>query len=340
MSGDRARWERFRGTAKWAPLLVLLAFGIGACASQTFVRTVTQSAASSSVPEPTGTTPPATGTAANNAKVGDSLTLSGQDGEQLAVKVDAVMDPLQVGEFDQPDSGQRYVGIQITLRNTGSVPYSDSPSNGATLLSNTAEQASTEIVDGGPCQSDFASDVKIAPGGTQQGCIPFEMPTGQSPHSFQFTLDSGFGDDTGQWSLAGAPTASAQASAQASGTANNVATSSQPSSGTDDPTSVVDEYWTDIQAHDFAGAYGLFVPGAIAGSEAAFTANETKAGISQADFSGHVSSQSSSSATVSIDSLTTRDQQYGCQSWSGGYSLEMVSGAWRISRANITPTGC
>ncbi len=72
--------------------------------------------------------------------------LKGSDGESMAVTVDQVMDPLQVGSYDQPDSGQRFVGIQLTLKNGGSVAYSDSPSNGSTLLSNTDEQATGQSV--------------------------------------------------------------------------------------------------------------------------------------------------------------------------------------------------
>lgn len=43
---------------------------------------------------------------------------------------------------------------------------------------------------------------------SQQGCIAFELPTGETPREFQFTLDSGFANQTGEWSLAGADTAS------------------------------------------------------------------------------------------------------------------------------------
>lgn len=49
--------------------------------------------------------------------MGDTITLTGNGGETMAVTVDQVMDPLQVGPDDQADPGQRYVGVQITLKN-------------------------------------------------------------------------------------------------------------------------------------------------------------------------------------------------------------------------------
>ena len=197
-------------------LLPPLAAVLAGCGTQTIVKTVTSSGQAQ-----TSTTAP------QQARVGDTLTLKGNAGESMAVTVTQVMDPLQVGPDDQPDSGQRVVGIQITLKNVGSVAYSDSPSNGATLLSNTNDQAKDQIVSGGPCGNGFASSANIAPGNEQQGCIPFEMPVGQTPAIFQFTLNSGFANQTGQWSLKGAATSTGTAP----GVATNTGTSNSTSSG-------------------------------------------------------------------------------------------------------------
>jgi hypothetical protein len=166
------------------------------------------------------------------ARVGDTLTISGDGGERVDVTVDGVMDPLAVGSYDQADSGQRYVGVQITLKNSGSVPYSDAPSNGAALLSGNGEQATGEIVSGGPCGNDFQSSVNIAPGDSEQGCVPFEMEDGQTPATFQFTLDSGFANQTGQWSLNGADNPSP---ASTDGAATTDSTSSTQSTAEGQP---------------------------------------------------------------------------------------------------------
>lgn len=183
------------------------------CGSQTIIRTVTSTGQGSPTAQKSASP-------AQQAKLGATLTLAGNDGESMVVTVDQVMDPLPVGQFDQPDSGQRFVGVQITLKNVGSVAYSDSPSNGATLLSDTNEQATSEDVSGGPCGNDFESSANIAPGNTQQGCIPFEMPTGQAPGTFQFTLDSGFANQTGQWSLLGAAASTTSTPASTPNTAS------------------------------------------------------------------------------------------------------------------------
>lgn len=199
---------RTRGRQLGATVVVAaaLAVTLAGCGTQTIVKTVTAGARPTTAAQAATATPASTSGSPQQAKIGDTLTLTGEGGETMAVTVDGVMDPLQVGSYDQADPGQRFVGVQLALKNVGQVAYSDSPSNGATLLSNTNEQAQGQIVSGGPCGNDFQSSANIAPGDTQQGCIPFEMPTGEIPATFQFTLNSGFADQTGQWSLKGAKT--------------------------------------------------------------------------------------------------------------------------------------
>jgi hypothetical protein len=186
---------------------VVLGIALSGCGAQTVIRTVT-------LGRPTSPTPSAAseatsgGAGPQKASIGDTLTLAGSGGESMVVTVDHVMDPLSVGQFDQADGGQRYVGVQITLKNIGGVAYSDSPSNGATLLSGSGDQATPEIVSGGPCSTGFASSAKIAVTESEQGCVAFELPTNEQPAEFQFTLESGFANQTGEWTLSGPQSAS------------------------------------------------------------------------------------------------------------------------------------
>lgn len=205
---------------------VLTLAGVLAGCGSTVVKTVTTSGPTTS-PTQTTTTGP------QQAKAGDTLTLTGNGGERMDVTVNGIMDPMTVGELDQPRSGQRFVGVQITLKNVGSASYSDAPANGATLISNTNEQAKRQIVSGGPCSTGFASSANIAPGDSQQGCLPFEMPVGQDLAKFQFTLSSGFAGRTGQWSLVGAP----RIVAGTSGADTHIGTTPSPSGNTTPPPS-------------------------------------------------------------------------------------------------------
>jgi hypothetical protein len=118
----------------------------------------------------------------------------------------------------------------------------------------------------------------------------------------------------------------------------NESPSSGPSSG--DPLETLNTYWSDVRDHGFATAYSYLAPGAAGQSESEFVSGEQRAGISNAQFHGTVTSNSGSTATVTVDSLVTEDAQFGCRRWSGSYTLTKESGEWRISRAAITPHGC
>jgi Domain of unknown function (DUF4352) len=146
-------------------------------------------------PAPTATPKP------HKPRIGDHLSLDGNDaGEQLRVKVLRVIDPVETGEFDEADSGKRFVGVEVRLTNTGSTTYDDSTSNSATLIYSGDRQADATLVSDGECSGDF-DQVKIRPGGRRTGCIPFEVPVGKRPRLFQFVLDSGFADEVGEWRL-------------------------------------------------------------------------------------------------------------------------------------------
>jgi hypothetical protein len=137
------------------------------------------------------------------ARLGDPITLEGFDGKlKMRVATVDVADALQVGEFDEPQPGMRFVGVVVAMRNVGSATYDDAPGNGAKIITTTDEQADATIgVTGGQCGGQFISSTTISPGSRRVGCIPFEIRQGQRPKLFQFSLESGFGPQSGEWRL-------------------------------------------------------------------------------------------------------------------------------------------
>ncbi|MFF9124009.1 DUF4352 domain-containing protein [Streptomyces sp. NPDC014889] len=136
------------------------------------------------------------------AKVGDTLTLKGfEDGSQLDVTVVKIADPgKSANEFTEPDAGKRFVGVQFQLVNTGKAVYSDSPSNGAQVADSEGQQFDSTFADitAGPSMS---SSLKLKPGAKGLGWIVFEVPKASKIGAVQFTMDSGFADQTGEWKL-------------------------------------------------------------------------------------------------------------------------------------------
>ncbi|MET9086146.1 DUF4352 domain-containing protein [Streptomyces sp. NPDC004237] len=136
------------------------------------------------------------------AKTGDTISVSGyENGSKLDVTVVKIADPGKpADEYTEADPGKRFVGVQFRLVNTGSAVYSDSPSNGAQITDTKGQQFETEFADitAGP---SMASAVKLKPGATALGWIVFEVPKASKLATVQFTMDSGFADQTGEWKL-------------------------------------------------------------------------------------------------------------------------------------------
>lgn len=138
----------------------------------------------------------------DTAKVGDTITLTGTDkGSKLDVTVVKIADPAKSSdEFSTPETGNRWIGIQFQLVNTGTTAYSDSPGNGTQIADTQGQQFTSTFADitAGP---SMASSVNLKPGAKALGWIVFEVPKASRAATVQFTMDSGFADQTGEWKL-------------------------------------------------------------------------------------------------------------------------------------------
>jgi Domain of unknown function (DUF4352) len=178
-----------------AALAVPLVAALSGCGVTTIKTSAQASKASDS--ETTATKAPS-----GPLTIGSTATLSGEsEGEKLEVTLLRFAPHVSGGEYDEPSAGMQYVGITLRIRNIGSAAYSDSPSNGATVLSSTGRPGKTTLLTSGECGESFATRVNIPPGEAQEGCIPFEVPEGTEVAKVQWTPSSGFSEETAEWHL-------------------------------------------------------------------------------------------------------------------------------------------
>ena len=92
---------------------------------------------------PAGNTP--TGTQA--AQVGSAITLVGlSTGEQISVTVTKVYSDAQpVDQYSQAPVGDRLYAVAFQLKNTGSVGYSDAPTNSAIVFDSNGRSHQTQF---------------------------------------------------------------------------------------------------------------------------------------------------------------------------------------------------
>jgi hypothetical protein len=89
--------------------------------------------------------------------------------------------------------------VRLRLQNVGELVYDDSPSNGAFLIDREDQQYDAGFANY-IREPDFGSP-RIRPGDARVGWLTFAVPTRAKLRTFQFTLDSGFGPESGEWTL-------------------------------------------------------------------------------------------------------------------------------------------
>jgi hypothetical protein len=169
-----------------ASVIVVAAAGLSACAPATINGTPSTSNA-------------VHGGTATKAHIGSAVDLTGDtSGEKMSVKLIRIVQHGRGTEFSDPGHGHRFVGVQFRLTNIGKAAYSDSPSNGATVVDGKGQsyQAGFDTIAG--CHA-FGGTENIAPGGSGLGCVVFSVPEHDKVRLVQFGLDSGMASDTGQW---------------------------------------------------------------------------------------------------------------------------------------------
>jgi hypothetical protein len=177
--------------------IVLTATIIAACAGCAGLHTITTAGGTAAAGSPSAAAAP--------AKVGTAITLAGNSsGEQMRVTVVKVIPSGQPdSELDAAPSGDKYFAAQFELDDTGTAAYSDAPSNGAEVIDSSGQSYDASIADTVSGCMPFASSVNIASGESGLGCIVFEVPDSAKIVKVQFTLDSGMGPQTGQWTVGG-----------------------------------------------------------------------------------------------------------------------------------------
>lgn len=139
-------------------------------------------------------------TQATAAKVGDTITLKSNDsGLKVAVTLMKVVPTAKSSEYSDPEPGNRMAALQIRLKNVGTVAYTDAPTNGASVIDAQDQEHGASILE---IELRPALDFPtIAPGSARVGYLAFEVPKSAKLAKFQFTLDSGYGPQSGEWSL-------------------------------------------------------------------------------------------------------------------------------------------
>lgn len=132
------------------------------------------------------------------SEVGQAKIVQADGG--VTLKVTPLTYIANVGE-SSGDPGSHIAGIRLKITNVGSRLYRDGkPGRLSELRLDTGMLGTPpHRVEHAPCGGSFyRTPVRIAPGATSEGCIPYEVPDGAQAHFFSFAPDT---QPTTNWSL-------------------------------------------------------------------------------------------------------------------------------------------
>jgi hypothetical protein len=137
------------------------------------------------------------------ARIGSAVTLAGMySGEQVSVTVTRVIAAASPEDHESaPPAGDRLYAVQFRLDDTGTMAYSDIPGNEATVVDSAGQSYQSSPSTAAGCLGFPVTEV-IGSGDAGLGCVAFAVPATAKIVAVQFTLDSGVGPQTGQWTLA------------------------------------------------------------------------------------------------------------------------------------------
>jgi Domain of unknown function (DUF4352) len=146
----------------------------------------------------TATTKPVT------AHVGATLSLSGQDGAAAEVTLTQVINPA-TGSTGPPTgangnpNGASFVATLVTLKNTGSSALQGNANDDSTLIGSNNQSYTADFDAVRECTNFSSGSYHLTPGASATSCVVFVMPVGVTPAKFQYSPNSGFSNDFGEW---------------------------------------------------------------------------------------------------------------------------------------------
>jgi hypothetical protein len=139
--------------------------------------------------------------AAAPAALGTAETLHDFYDDPLAVTASQVVDPATAASGSGlPDSGYRFVAVQVSLENNGPEEISDDANFAMTITGSDGQTYTADFGTVSGC-TDFQEGsgfFELASGDSTSGCVVFELPTAVAVQTVSFSLAQGY-LDTAEW---------------------------------------------------------------------------------------------------------------------------------------------
>jgi hypothetical protein len=133
--------------------------------------------------------------------IGSTITVENENKQYEAVKLLAVTDPAQAATptITTPKSGDRFVGITISITNKSKGTDTDDANNNLAVVGSNKQvyQPTFSTLTG--CTDFNSGQYTLPKGATEDGCLAFTVPTGVSVAKVSWNPNSGFSTNNAYW---------------------------------------------------------------------------------------------------------------------------------------------
>ena len=177
-------------------LLALMLAACGTSATLSTNSTTTTTAPTTTTAAPTTTTQPSV------AHVGESWTVTDESGDNVTVGLIKVMDPAQgANEFATPNSGDRFVAVEIVVTNNASGAFTDDMDNDVTVVGSDNQTYTADFDPIAGCTNFNSGAVALAKSASSTGCVAFQLPIGIQAVQMDFLPEGDFAGAPVVWDL-------------------------------------------------------------------------------------------------------------------------------------------
>jgi hypothetical protein len=131
--------------------------------------------------------------------IGSTLDVHDLQGDTLAVTMTQIIDPATgANEFDTPNSGDRFVAIEMTLENPSSATITDDANGDTTVIGTDSQAYDADFDSVAECTNFAYGQFTLLPGASEDGCVLYQLPVGVDVKAIQFVL-GGNTANVAQW---------------------------------------------------------------------------------------------------------------------------------------------
>lgn len=133
--------------------------------------------------------------------IGATQQVQDMNKNTLAVTIAQLIDPATgTDEFNQPNAGYRFVAVDMGLSNQSTGTISDDANVDVDVIGTDNQAYPADFDSVAECTNFSYGEFTLLPGGTESGCVVFQLPSGVNAKLVQFSLGYGY-LDVAQWTV-------------------------------------------------------------------------------------------------------------------------------------------